>query len=74
MPVYARRLPKIDRKPRRAGDQEKTQANIDKIRKVLGYDPKILPEKGLTKDVAWFKVKIYGKFDYWGKVFGQKIE
>ncbi len=64
----------IDRKPRRAGEQDKTAAVIDKARKMLGYKPETSPREGLEKDVKWFKEKIYGKFDYWKEVFGTKIE
>lgn len=48
-------------KPRRLGDQEKTQANIEKARRFLGYEPKILPEDGLKKEALWYKEKIFGR-------------
>ncbi len=49
----------IDKQPKRPGDQLKTHANIAKARSLLNYDPKILPEEGLAKEVAWFKEKFY---------------
>lgn len=64
----------VDRKPRRAGDQDRTLAVIDKARKVLGYNPTTTPQIGLEKDVKWFKEKIYGRFNYWKEVFGSRIE
>lgn len=42
-------------KPPRAGDQSRTKANIDKARKMLGYNPQTILEEGLKKQVAWFK-------------------
>ena len=47
--------------PRRPGDQFETGANIGKIRKVLGYDPKISLEEGLRAQVDWYKNKIHNK-------------
>lgn len=47
--------------PKRPGDQLETAANITKARKVLGYSPKIRPEEGLARQVAWYKAKIHGK-------------
>jgi UDP-glucuronate 4-epimerase len=53
-------------KPRRPGDQLKTQANIDKARKLLGYDPATTPIDGLAKEVEWYRQRIFGKIDLWG--------
>ena len=50
--------------PRRSGDQEKTQANIQKARQVLEYNPKTKPQDGLKKEVEWYKSKILGKVDF----------
>lgn len=47
----------IDPKPKRAGDQQKTQANIGKARRVLGYEPRITPEEGVSKMIDWYKEK-----------------
>ena len=41
-------------KPSRAGDQSRTQANIDKARKLLNYNPKTSLKEGLEAQVAWF--------------------
>lgn len=52
---------KVARKPKRAGDQLRTHANIDKARKVLGYNPQVQPEEGFAKTIEWFKSHIIGK-------------
>ncbi len=49
------------RKPRRAGDQLKTQANIEKARRVLGYRPSTTVREGLEREVRWFRDRICGK-------------
>lgn len=54
---------KIVRKPRRAGDQLKTHANIEKARRILGYNPTTTPREGLEKAVEWYRVHIFGKID-----------
>lgn len=46
---------KIDRVPARAGDQLRTKANIDKARKLLGYNPQTSLLEGVKKQVAWYK-------------------
>lgn len=46
--------------PRRVGDQFETGANIDKARRVLGYNPKIEPKEGLKAQVDWHG-KMYKK-------------
>jgi len=50
--------PKFYRKPRRAGDQNATHANIDKAREVLGYNPTTTPKEGFEKTSKWYKKKI----------------
>jgi len=45
----------IEKKPKRAGDQSRTKANIDKARRLLNYDPKTSLSDGLEAQVAWFK-------------------
>lgn len=40
---------------KRAGDQLRTKANIDKARKILNYDPKTTLLEGVEAQVAWFK-------------------
>jgi UDP-glucuronate 4-epimerase len=52
---------KISVKPKRPGDQEKTQANIEKARKVLNYNPQTKPQEGLQKEVVWYKEKVWNK-------------
>jgi len=49
--------------PRRAGDQLKTHANIEKARRVLGYNPTTLLEDGVEKAVEWYKQYILGKIE-----------
>jgi len=62
---------KIKRLPKRTGDQEKTSANIEKIKRVLGYASDTTLEEGLEKDISWFKNRILGKYNYWEEVFGK---
>ncbi len=45
---------KIDHKPPRKGDQEKTSAVIDKAKKILGYQPKTSFKEGLERQVQWY--------------------
>lgn len=44
--------------PPRPGDQWRTCANIDKARRVLGYEPKVTLREGLKDEVQWYKQKI----------------
>jgi nucleoside-diphosphate-sugar epimerase len=44
---------RIKRLPPRSGDQRETRATIDKIRRLLGYQPKVLPQEGLARYVDW---------------------
>lgn len=41
--------------PKRQGDQMFTNANIDKARKLLNYEPKTSLREGLTRQVAWYR-------------------
>ena len=41
-------------RPPRSGDQLRTCANIEKARRVLGYDPQVKPEDGLRRQVDWY--------------------
>jgi nucleoside-diphosphate-sugar epimerase len=54
---------RITRRPKREGDQLKTQANIEKARRILGYEPTTRPREGLTKQVEWYRQRILGKID-----------
>lgn len=47
--------------PRRVGDQIETAADISKIRKVLGYNPRVSLAQGLEAQVKWYGDKIFGK-------------
>jgi nucleoside-diphosphate-sugar epimerase len=51
----------LDIRPKRPGDQLRTHANIDKARRLLGYDPKTLPEEGLRAEVEWYKNRVFGR-------------
>ncbi len=44
-------------KPPRPGDQSRTKANIDKARRILGYNPQTSLKTGLEAQVAWFKAQ-----------------
>ncbi|MCK5563853.1 MAG: NAD-dependent epimerase/dehydratase family protein [Planctomycetes bacterium] len=44
----------------RQGDQLRTFANIDKARRLLGYDPKTKLVDGVKAEVDWYKEKIFG--------------
>lgn len=41
--------------PKRAGDVRKTHADISKVKKLLGWSPKISFEEGLKKTIEWFR-------------------
>jgi nucleoside-diphosphate-sugar epimerase len=51
----------ISPQPKRQGDQLKTQADIKKARRILGYDPGTPPREGLAKQVEWYRTRIWGK-------------
>ena len=40
---------------KRAGDQSRTKANIDKARRLLNYNPTTTLKEGLEEQVAWFR-------------------
>jgi nucleoside-diphosphate-sugar epimerase len=46
---------KINVIPKRAGDQLRTKANIDKARKLLGYNPQTSLLEAVKHQVEWFK-------------------
>jgi len=50
---------------KRPGDQLRTHANIEKARRILGYEPKTLPEEGLAQEVEWYKQHILGRINLW---------
>lgn len=41
--------------PRRAGDQQRTCADITKARRLLDFEPTTPPEEGLASEVAWMR-------------------
>jgi UDP-glucuronate 4-epimerase len=45
----------IDRHPAQPGDVPITFANIDKARRMLGYQPKVKIEEGIPRFVEWFR-------------------
>ncbi len=47
--------------PQRPGDQLRTNANINKARELLNYEPKTKPEDGLRKEVEWYRTEIFEK-------------
>lgn len=46
---------KIDIKPKRAGDQTRTKANIDKARELLNYNPQTSLLDSVRYQVEWYK-------------------
>ena len=50
-------------KPPRSGDQLRTHANIDKARRLLGYEPRVHPREGLAEVVRWYRECIWGKVE-----------
>ena len=47
--------------PRRPGDQLKTHANIEKARRILGYNPATPLREGVEKTAEWYKRHILGR-------------
>jgi UDP-glucuronate 4-epimerase len=45
--------PVIEREPARPGDQRHTSADIGRARTALGYEPSVVPDDGLARQVAW---------------------
>jgi UDP-N-acetylglucosamine/UDP-N-acetyl-alpha-D-glucosaminouronate 4-epimerase len=41
--------------PARAGDVRDSQADIDKARRLLGYEPHVSFEEGLRRTVDWYR-------------------
>lgn len=54
---------KVARQPRRPGDQLKTQANIEKARRLLNYEPQTTPREGLERQVAWYRQWVLGNIE-----------
>jgi nucleoside-diphosphate-sugar epimerase len=57
------RKARIMLQPSREGDQLETRANIEKARRVLGYNPTTGVREGLAREVAWYRKEILGKLD-----------
>jgi UDP-glucuronate 4-epimerase len=49
---------KLVRTTPRHGDQIRTHANIEKARRVLGYEPRVSLREGLTAEVEWYKARV----------------
>lgn len=47
--------PKIKQLPMQPGDVDKTYANIDKAKKLIGYEPKTTFEQGIKKFIEWYQ-------------------
>ena len=45
--------PRIAFGPARVGDQRRTAADVSKARRELGYEPRVGPDEGLRRQVAW---------------------
>ncbi len=41
--------------PKREDDPERRQPNIDKARRILGWEPRVSPDEGLRRTIAWFR-------------------
>jgi UDP-glucuronate 4-epimerase len=50
----------IDRQPMQPGDVPQTFADITKARTLLGYDPQVKIEEGISRFVNWFKSPVIG--------------
>jgi len=50
----------VDRQPPQPGDVPQTYANIEKARKLLGYNPQTQIEDGIHKFVEWFRQREFG--------------
>lgn len=53
----------IDRKPMQKGDVSNTFANIDKARRILGYEPKTSFEEGVRQFLSWNKSRTGAKLE-----------
>lgn len=45
----------IEMLPNQPGDVDRTCANIDRAKELLGYSPKVTFEEGITRTVDWYK-------------------
>lgn len=44
--------------PKREDDPERRRPNIEKARSKLGWEPRVTPEEGLTRTIAWFRAEM----------------
>jgi nucleoside-diphosphate-sugar epimerase len=44
--------------PKREDDPERRQPNIEKARAALGWEPRVSPEDGLRRTIAWFRAEM----------------
>jgi nucleoside-diphosphate-sugar epimerase len=44
--------------PKRQDDPERRRPNIEKARKALGWEPRVTPEAGLKRTIAWFRAEM----------------
>lgn len=58
------RRARIERVPKRAGDQLQTHADIGKARQILGYRPATMPQEGLAREVDWYREKVWGRIAF----------
>lgn len=47
--------PQIVHEPSRPGDQRRTAAVVERARAAFGYDPRVRPDAGLRRQVAWLR-------------------
>jgi nucleoside-diphosphate-sugar epimerase len=50
--------PKVINLPKQAGDVERTFADVSKAAQLLGYQPKVSLEDGLSRFVAWYRKEL----------------
>jgi UDP-glucose 4-epimerase len=47
--------PEVSFEPRRAGEVYKSRVDISKVRRKLGFEPRVSLEEGLDRTVAWYR-------------------
>ncbi len=47
----------LEKRPSRLGDVRRTQADIVKAKKLLGYNPQVNFEEGIKKTIQWFELR-----------------
>jgi nucleoside-diphosphate-sugar epimerase len=53
--------PRIERGAPRLGDQRHTAADTSKARAAFGYEPGVLPEEGLRRQVDWQRAQLHSR-------------